>query len=211
MSAFGSTDSPIASGLTATGVAEQLADFVLSNNLDGVDLDNEESASIQSGRGITWLIQLTRELRKRLPGREGYVLSHAPLAPYFSPSWATSGKGYLDLEAEVGKTDVDFYNIQFYNQEGLYETCDSLLTTSGGAYPQSSLFEINKNGVPKKRLVVGKIATSADGSSGYMDPSTLGQCLKQAKTHSWNAGVSFWQYPHTRGVLPAVKQSAGWS
>lgn len=210
ISAFGSTDTPMSKGYKAAGVAAELADFVRSNDLDGVDIDFEETDLVQSGRATPWLVDLTTALRQALPRKQGYVLSHAPMAPYFSPSWATSGRGYLDVEAQVGK-QIDFYLTQFYNQEGSYETCDTLLTTSGAPYAGSSLFEINKNGVPRKRLVVGKPATAADGSSGYMDPSALGQCLAQARKLHWDAGISFWQFPHTQGVLGTVQQAAGWA
>ena len=76
------------------------------------------------------------------------------------------------------------YNIQFYNQ-GLYGDCTGLLTSSGGGFPGSSLFEIPKNGFPLNKLVIGKPATAADASNGYMDPATLGSCVKQAKAKGW--------------------------
>ena len=82
--------------------------------------------------------------------------------------------------------------MQFYNQ-GLYTDCAGLLTSSGGAFPGSSLFEIPKNGIPLNKLVIGKPATAADASNGFMDPATLGSCVKQAKAKGWNAGVMVWQ------------------
>ena len=84
------------------------------------------------------------------------------------------------------------YNVQFYNQ-GLYGDCAGLLTSSGGAFPGSSLFEIPKNGIPLNKLVIGKPATAADASNGYMDAATLGSCVKQAKAKGWNGGVMVWQ------------------
>ena len=82
--------------------------------------------------------------------------------------------------------------MQFYNQ-GLYGDCAGLLTSSGGAFPGSSLFEIPKHGIPLNKLVIGKPATAADGTNGYMSPATLGQCVKKAKAKGWNAGVMVWQ------------------
>ena len=84
------------------------------------------------------------------------------------------------------------YNIQFYNQ-GLYGDCTGLLTSSGGGFPGSSLFEIPKNGFPLNKLVIGKPATAADATNGFMDPATLGTCVKQAKAKGWNGGVMVWQ------------------
>lgn len=39
VSAFGATETPTSSGFNATDCALRLADFVISNNLDGVDVD----------------------------------------------------------------------------------------------------------------------------------------------------------------------------
>ena len=83
--------------------------------------------------------------------------------------------------------------MQFYNQ-GLYTDCAGLLTSSGGAFPGSSLFEIPKNGIPLNKLVIGKPAVAADATSGgYIDPSTLATCVSQAKSKGWNAGVMSWE------------------
>ena len=82
--------------------------------------------------------------------------------------------------------------MQFYNQ-GLYGDCTGLLTKSGGAFPGSSLFEIPKHGIPLSKLVIGKPATAADATNGYMSPATLGSCVKKAKAKGWNGGVMVWQ------------------
>ena len=84
------------------------------------------------------------------------------------------------------------YNVQFYNQ-GLYTTCDGLINTSGGPFPGTALLEIPKNGIPLDMLVIGKPATAADASNGFMDPATLGTCVKEAKGKGWNGGVMVWQ------------------
>ena len=97
------------------------------------------------------------------------------------------------------------YNVQFYNQ-GLYTTCDGLINTSGGPFPGTALLEIPKNGIPLDMLVIGKPATAADASNGFMDPATLGTCVKEAKGKGWNGGVMVWQVrslPPSRCVLVA--------
>ena len=95
------------------------------------------------------------------------------------------------------------YNVQFYNQ-GLYGDCTGLLTKSGGAFPGSSLFEIPKHGIPLNKLVIGKPATAADGTNGYMSPGTLGQCVKKAKAKGWNGGVMVWQVRRSPLLSPLV-------
>ena len=82
--------------------------------------------------------------------------------------------------------------MQFYNQ-GLYTDCAGLLTSSGGAFPGSSLFEIPKNGIPLNKLVIGKPATTKDATNGFMDTTTLAGCLQQAKAKNWNTGAMVWQ------------------
>ena len=93
-----------------------------------------------------------------------------------------------------------------------YTDCTGLLTTSGGSYPGSSVFEISANGVNVDKLVIGKPAIAADApSGGYIDPSTLATCVSQAKSQGWNAGVMSWEVwayslisPAHRLTLPVV-------
>ena len=210
VSAFGATDHPQSSGRSAESVATELADFVKNNNLDGIDIDYEEIDLFGSGQSLPWLVALQTSLRKQLPSPQ-YVISHAPLAPWFS--WTTySDGGYSAFDDQIGNT-VDWYNVQFYNQ-GLYEDCNGLLFNSGGFAPDTSLFQINSlGGVPLSRLVVGKPATAQDadeGGSGYMSPSDLGSCLAQAKAKGYNAGLMYYEYPHaTASKLATVKSQSG--
>ena len=82
--------------------------------------------------------------------------------------------------------------MQFYNQ-GIYTTCESLISKSGGAFPGSSLLEIPKHGVPLSKLVIGKPATSADATNGYMSPAKLASCLGTAHAKGWKGGLMVWQ------------------
>ena len=71
-----------------------------------------------------------------------------------------------------------------------YTTCDNLLNTSGGDWPQSALFEIAASGVALDKLVIGKPGLSAgDANSGYIAPATLAGCLAQAKAQGWGASL----------------------
>lgn len=111
VSAFGATDVPQTSaGLgNATKTANRLADFVIKYQFQGVDVDYEELDSFANGRGVPWLIALTKQLRKRLPAPK-YVITHAPLAPWFSRDVYKDG-GYSTVHKDVGKL-IDFYNVQ---------------------------------------------------------------------------------------------------
>ena len=106
VSAFGATDTPQSSGLSATEVATRLANFVKQNNLDGVDVDYEEINLFGQGASLPWLIAMQRHLREQLLSPQ-YTISHAPLAPWFS--WATyADGGYATFDDKIGET-IDFY------------------------------------------------------------------------------------------------------
>ena len=49
ISAFGSTQFPTTAGLDPVQTANKLADFVLNNNLDGVDIDYEDNIAMNAG------------------------------------------------------------------------------------------------------------------------------------------------------------------
>ncbi|KAM5540736.1 hypothetical protein V8D89_005767 [Ganoderma adspersum] len=194
-SAFGATDTPTTAGANAVSTANTMAKWVKTNGLDGIDVDYEDLAAMNSGTGRAekWVSDFTTTLRKTLPKGQ-YILSHAPLAPWLAPSHQFAAGAYVKINKNVGSL-IDWYNVQFYNQ-GLYGDCTSLLTNSGGAFPGSSLFEIPKHGIPLNKLVIGKPAGGADATNGIMTPAALGQCVKQAKAKGWNGGVMVWQYPH---------------
>ncbi|KAI0630238.1 glycoside hydrolase superfamily [Trametes polyzona] len=195
VSAFGATDSPTSDGADPVATANWMAQFVLDNQLDGIDVDYEDLAAMNArdGRAEEWLVTFTKTLREKLP-KGHYLLTHAPVAPWFSPVFNTSG-AYLTIHQKAGDL-IDWYNVQFYNQgEGMYTTCDNLLTLSGGTWPGSSLLEIAQAGVPLAKLVIGKYAAEGGGASGFMEPHALGECAAQARKLGWGAGIMTWQYP----------------
>ncbi|KAJ6454362.1 glycoside hydrolase [Mycena sanguinolenta] len=195
VSAFGSTYLPTSLGNDPTAAANYIANYVISFGLDGVDVDYEDFAAVETaGTAVAWLTTFTKALRAQLPQGQ-YILTHAPVAPWFSPGlWA--GNAYLGVDSAVGSL-IDWYNIQFYNQGASeYTTCAGLLTTSSNTWPQSAVFQIAANGVSLNKLVIGKPATTGDATTGYMDPATLSTCLVQAAAQGWSAGAMTWQYPN---------------
>lgn len=76
VSAFGETEHPTSQDPTT--VANNLAQFVLNTNLDGIDIDYEEFELVtaQPGVGEAWLTTLTQTLRQQLPQGQ-FILSHA--------------------------------------------------------------------------------------------------------------------------------------
>jgi len=196
VSAFGSTDAPTSEGADPVATANTMAAWVKQYDLDGIDVDYEDFNAMDSSSSAaeTWLISFTQQLRSQLPQGQ-YIISHAPVAPWFSPSSIWAGGGYLKVDQEAGSL-IDWYNVQFYNQgTSEYTTCTNLLTTSGGTYPGSSLFEIAANGVSLDKLVIGKPGNSGDADDGYIAPATLAGCVEQAKSQGWDAGVMVWEFP----------------
>ncbi|KAJ6455602.1 glycoside hydrolase family 18 protein, partial [Mycena vitilis] len=188
---------PTSAGDDPTASANFIANYVKTYGLDGVDVDYEDFSAVEtSGTAVAWLTTFTKALRAQLPAGQ-YILTHAPVAPWFTPNrWP--GNGYLGVHAAVGDL-IDWYNIQFYNQGVTeYVDCAGLLTQSSSAWPQSSVFEIAANGVDLNKLVIGKPATTADANNGYMDPATLSGCLAQAKAKGWSAGAMTLAIPQCR-------------
>ncbi|KAG9312383.1 glycoside hydrolase [Chiua virens] len=202
VSAFGSTDTPTSSGVDPTTVADNLASWVVQYGLQGVDVDYEDFNAFDGGGGSaeTWLVNFTQQIRTQLPQGE-YILSHAPVAPWFSPNmW--SGGGYLAVNEAVGSL-IDWVSCSLTAYESFvpegaseYTSCSGLLTTSSSTWPETALFQIASNGVYLDKLVIGKPGTTSDANNGYMDTSTLASCVAQAYSSGWNAGVMVWEYPH---------------
>ncbi|TRM65612.1 glycoside hydrolase family 18 protein [Schizophyllum amplum] len=207
---FGATDVPTTTGADPIATANTMAAWVKEYDLDGIDVDYEDFGAFDKGDGSgeAWLVSFTTQLRTQLPVGD-YILTHAPVAPWFSPSkWG--GGGYLAVNEQVGDL-IDWYNIQFYNQGTTeYTTCDSLLKTSSSTWPGSALFEIIASGVSPEKLVIGKPATSGDANNGYIAPATLAQCLETAKAAGWTAGAMSWQYPNAASEWITTVRSLSW-
>lgn len=53
------------------------------HNLDGLDLDYEDNDAMNKGIAEDWLIKCTKAARTIIRKEDGYILTHAPQAPYF--------------------------------------------------------------------------------------------------------------------------------
>ncbi|KAJ7760585.1 glycoside hydrolase family 18 protein [Mycena metata] len=209
VSVFGSTDEPTTLGSNPVTLATTMANWVIEFGLDGIDVDYEDFPAFNGGTGSAeaWLISFTTQLRTLLPAGQ-YILTHAPVAPWFSPTiWG--GGGYLKVHKSVGNL-IDWYNVQFYNQgTSEYTTCAGLLTASSSTWPQTALFQIAASGVPLSKLVIGKPASAGDADNGFMATSTLATCVAQAKAQGWNAGAMAWEYPGAAAAwIKTVRGSA---
>ncbi|KAK0188963.1 glycoside hydrolase [Armillaria mellea] len=199
VSVFGSTDKPTSSGADPTA---------MDKHNGSVGQADFKAVDTGDGQAEDWIIAFTKQLRRQLPQGE-YILTHAPVATWFSPH-KYGGGAYRTVHTAVGSS-IDWYNVQFYNQGTTeYTTCTGLLTTSSSNSPQTALFQIASSaGVPLSKLVIGKPGTNSDASNGYMSVSTMASCLKTAHSLGWNAGVSVWEFPDVAATwIQAVRALA---
>ena len=91
VSAFGETEHPTTDGVDPVDIANRIAQFVLDNKLDGVDVDYEDVTAMDKGDGSAeaWVSTFTTAIRQKLPQGQ-FILSHAPIAPWMAPNGATT-------------------------------------------------------------------------------------------------------------------------
>lgn len=208
VSAFGATENPTTAGVDPTDCGLKLAKFVKDNQLDGVDIDWEDTGAFQrgDGSGENWLITLTKVLKANLPADA--IITHAPQAPYFAGTTFYPKGGYLAVEKAVGNL-IKFYNVQFYNQGSTtYDTAQGLFNSSGGWCPGSSVNEIITAGVPGSKIVIGKPASTIDANNGWMSAADLNAAIaKNYAYNGWKTGLMFWQF--TSDITGSFMNAAG--
>eukprot|EP01084_Bolivina_argentea_P259583 438048_1 len=200
-SCFGSTDFP--TGQNPITLGQTISTFIKTYQFDGVDIDWEDTKAFDSGDGSGeyWLSNLTITMRNNLPSTDGYIITHAPQAPYFMGTNHYKAGGYLYVQREVGHM-IDWYNIQFYNQGSTtYNSYSNMFQSSVGWSSNSAVYQmINANNpeqisIPANKIVVGKHSLG-DGSD-FVDGNTLKNIFNQAlATNSpvWNTGFMCWQF-----------------
>jgi chitinase len=196
----GATDSPYQ--MSASQLGTVAAEWAKTQHLDGVDFDLENIAQGFTVGGksdaetVNWFVEVTDSCRTAL-GPNG-IISHAPQAPYFGPSggslWTGATGGYTEIEKRTN--NINFYNLQFYNQgTDCYVDYDGLFKSSCSNFPGTSVSEIHAYGVPLEKIVVGKPVTGSDAGNGWVEAATLGGYFRQAASElGWNGGIMGWQW-----------------
>jgi chitinase len=78
VAAFGATDVPTSSGYDPVALANQMGQWIIDYNLDGIDIDYEDFGAVnrQDGSAENWLSSFTKQLRVKLPVGQ-YIVTHA--------------------------------------------------------------------------------------------------------------------------------------
>ena len=212
VSAFGGTSFPTTQGVPAKACGENLAQFVIDMQLDGVDLDYEDNAAMEAGTAVPWLIEMTDAMvmKFKATGKK-YIMTNAPQAPYFIDgrypmNYVAFHKSVLSDGTEVGDY-MDSYLVQFYNQgSSTYSSYISLFVTSDGWSVGTSVSEIAAKGIPLSKIAVGKPITQADAANtGFIPVATFASIIQTARKigQVWvNAedvgGVMGWRFQSDR-------------
>lgn len=208
ISAFGANSFPTTQGVPATPCGENLAKFIIDNQLDGVDLDYEDKVAMENGTAVPWLVEMTEAMLKKFAATgQTYIILHAPQAPYFMDG--KYPKNYVALhetKLSDGSTmgdHIDGYLVQFYNQDSTeYSTYQTLFETSDGWSTGSSVKQIADKGIPIEKISVGKPVTVNDvANTGYVPPDQLAAIFSTAREPGkpWGVadkvgGVMGWQF-----------------
>lgn len=202
-----------------TSYGKSAAEDAVKYGFDGVDFDVElqpgNNEPFHDGSFQKFIIDASHAARQVLgPNR---LITHAPQAPYLGVWAGEPGYGYTEILA-APDCEIDFVNIQFYNQcPTCYSTFDSLMVdgdAEGGDHSltgQSALKQIIQNGVPPERLVIGKpIGPSGFANNGYVDPVSLHdwgcQVMNEDGYNGWHTGYMTWMY---RKSEPQLVESWG--
>ncbi len=208
ISAFGATQFPTTEGISATACGENLAQFVIDYQLDGVDLDYEDNAAMESGTSVPWLVEMTNAMLKKFKASgKRYIILHAPQAPYFMDG--KYPENYIALhnsELYDGSTmgdHIDGYLVQFYNQgTSEYDDYESLFEEANGWALGTAVQQIADKGIPMRKISVGKPVTPQDAANtGYVPPDELAAIFREARQPGapWSrirrvGGVMGWQF-----------------
>jgi len=182
LSAGGSTESPV-QDYDATKWGEALAEYAVTHQFDGVDLDIEGFVFYGDDAldSWNWLIDATNAIKAySITNNYPLEISHAPQAPYF-----TGDNGYVLVEKGTNNA-IDYYNIQYYNQgTSQYQSyeCykDIFPKTWQGINNETSIESIIASGIPASKLVVGKPIAKVDlAGTGFIKPCSLAGILIEA-------------------------------
>ncbi|KAI1463318.1 glycoside hydrolase family 18 protein [Daldinia caldariorum] len=149
-----------------------LHDMIGNYNLQGLDLDVEESFSLAG------VVRLIDRLKKDFG--DGFVISLAPVASALTGGGNLSGFSYAELEKQRGGS-IAFYNAQFYYGWG----------NAGSAADYESILD---DGFPAEKVVMGLVTDPSNGG-GYVSLDAEAPVLQELVGENPGfGGVAGWEY-----------------
>jgi chitinase len=171
-------------------LVEQIREFVVYYNFDGVDIDYEDDAGFGDNRtydGVAFLSNLTNLLAYNLPSGQN-IITHAPQTPYWDShsEFARGGIApYYQIWQNVGN-QIDWVNNQFYSNPDYDSSAerkvDKYQAVAGLIGPQKLLL-----GAP----------LSADAAEGYLPLDQMINDVIAPLTATYGTqfgGVMGWQF-----------------
>lgn len=150
-----------------------LLEILRRYNLNGLDLDVEESMSL---RGVIRLID-----RLKADMGNNFIITLAPVAAALLGAGNLSGFDYRELE-QARASKIDWYNAQFYNGWGPAE--DPRMYAA-----------IVAQGWSPRRVVYGLLTNPGNGSQGYVSREKISPVLAALVEQFPNfGGVMGWEY-----------------
>ncbi|KAI5926430.1 glycoside hydrolase superfamily [Camillea tinctor] len=150
-----------------------LHDMIGAYNLEGLDLDVEQSMSLS---GIIRLID-----RLKADFGSGFIVTLAPVGSALTEGGANlSGFDYFELEGQRGD-QIAWYNGQFY----------SGFASAGSARDYESVLD---DGFPAEKVVLGLLTNPANGN-GFVDLDDQAPVLEElVRENPGFGGVAAWEY-----------------
>ena len=173
-----------------------LKNAIQTYNLDGLDLDIEESNPAVNTANVE---KLVNDLRSDFSNREGgFIVSSAPVASALTSTNSVSPNvNYNDL-----LSIFDFYNLQFYGWGDL----------SGNGDPSTPNYDTIINTVGQgnvKKMVAGTLTNPSDGN-GFLPTNTVTALTsKLVKSYPDFGGIMGWHYSNALNSANQV-DPAGW-
>lgn len=166
-------------------LARNIAGFVKTYDLDGVDIDWEDTAAFTGSAGydgVQFLVALTKALRNELPA--GSLITHAPQPPYMEQGSGMSG--YIDVMAQAGNY-IDWLNMQFYNNPPWSANPKEIVSS----YETFSKLP----GMTPEKLLVGLPVAPQDAGSGYIPVNEIvPQVMHPIQSVGTLGGMMNWQF-----------------
>lgn len=187
-------------------VVDQLATFAKNLDLDGIDLDYEDTNALQSSTpydGVQFMIDMTNGLRKALDA--GKIISHAPQPPYL---WQGSADmPYVKILNATGDA-IDRIYMQYYNNPWYVTPVSQIIENYNAIIAGWTGFD----GISASRLLVGKPVAESDAGSGWISADEFGKDViaPLMAAHDDFGGIMGWQYASDGPDGPWTKTLPGY-